>query len=216
MTRYNPTLPHSDVRGVSWDARLRRWQVRFTVDGEYRYFGSYPSREAAEERALALRGGETHTPRPAGRPSRSGVRGVIWHPQTQRWHVRLRMNGKQRSFGLYDTVEEAIAIADAARRGEMEPGNNQHPATRRTGRPRTAATPPIEHCDVVRPAASRLPYLHPRRRPEPLVIHDPFPRDTNPPIPETDPLRDTRINPMSESERRRLIELARGPNRRVS
>lgn len=215
MTRYNPDLPHSDVRGVSWDARLSRWQVRFTVDGQYRYFGSYPTRAAAEARALALRGGEAHTPRPAGRPSRSGIRGVIWHPQTGRWHVRLRIGGRQRSFGLYDSVEDAEAAAQAAMRGEIEPGNNQRPATPRTGRPArpqpdeqplSATAPPVTD--------ARLPYLLPRRPRRPLVItDDPFPRDRDTPIPATDPLRHTRQNPLSDTERERLIALARGPRR---
>lgn len=211
MTRYNPQLPHSDVRGVSWDARLHRWQVRFTVDGEYRYFGSYPTQAAAEERARALRGGDAYDPRPAGRPSRSGVRGVIWHPQTGRWHVRLRVNGKQRSFGLYDTVEEAEAAAHKARRGELEPGNNQRPASPRTGRPRVNHEDDTTTPCARTSATGRLPYLMPRQPRRPLVIHnDPFPRDRDTPIPAQDPLRHTRMNPLSPAQRDRLIRLARG------
>lgn len=215
MTRYNPQLPHSDVRGVSWDARLSRWQVRFTVDGDYRYFGSFPTREAAEERALALRGGDPHSPRAVGRPSRSGVPGVIWHPQTGRWHVRLRIRGKQRSFGLYDTVAEAAAAREAALRGDILPGNNQRPATPRTGRPARQSDEPAPWSATAPPVTdARLPYLHPRPPRRPLVIaDDPFPRDTNPPIPETDPLRHQRHNPLSDAQRNRLIDLARGPRR---
>lgn len=214
MTRYNPQLPHSDVRGVSWDARLGRWQVRFTVDGQYRYFGSYPSQAAAEERALSLRDGTTYHPQPVGRPSRSGVRGVIWHPQTGRWHVRLRIGGKQRSFGLYDTVEEAEDAAHKARRGEIEPGNNQRPASPRTGRPRHENLEDATTARARTSATGRLPYLMPRQPRQPMVVHnDPFPRDRDTPIPPEDPLRHTRMNPLSPAQRDRLIRLAAGPSR---
>lgn len=56
---------------------------------------------------------------------KSGVRGVSWNSQFERWHVRVRVkiDGRVRyaSFGLYDTVEEAAEVADRARRGLVPP-----------------------------------------------------------------------------------------------
>ena len=46
--------------------------------------------------------------------SKSGIRGVRWHTQFSKWHVRLMVNGKQNSLGLYDTIEEAISVRKAA------------------------------------------------------------------------------------------------------
>jgi len=42
--------------------------------------------------------------------SKSGVRGVRWHTQFLKWHVRIMVNGKQNSLGLYDSLEEAIIV----------------------------------------------------------------------------------------------------------
>lgn len=37
----------------------------------------------------------------------SGVRGVHFHKQQQKWRARIRLNGKEISGGYYDTIEEA-------------------------------------------------------------------------------------------------------------
>jgi len=46
--------------------------------------------------------------------SKSGIKGVRWHTQFSKWHVRLMVNKKQNSLGLYDTLEEAIDARKAA------------------------------------------------------------------------------------------------------
>lgn len=45
--------------------------------------------------------------------SKSGVRNV--HKRGDRWVVRLKLNGKHKEFGVYDTIEEAEKVAIAAR-----------------------------------------------------------------------------------------------------
>ena len=62
-------------------------------------------------------------------------------------------------------------------------------------------------------ATGRLPYLMPRQPRRPMVIDDPVPRDRDTPIPAEDPLRHTRMNPLSPAQRDRLIQLAAGPSR---
>lgn len=46
----------------------------------------------------------------------SGVRGVNWHKQEGKWRVRFALNGKRYSFGAYDDLETAAAVAAGARK----------------------------------------------------------------------------------------------------
>lgn len=45
----------------------------------------------------------------------TGVKGVSWHNQKQKYAVRLMVDGKYRSFGLYSTLVEAERAARSAR-----------------------------------------------------------------------------------------------------
>lgn len=51
--------------------------------------------------------------------SSTGVRGVSYHRQTGRYHVRIRIDGRYRSFGLYDTLDDATTVARRAYNGEL-------------------------------------------------------------------------------------------------
>lgn len=44
---------------------------------------------------------------PAHRDSSSGLKGAHWHGQKNRWTSRIRVDGKNRYLGLFDTAEEA-------------------------------------------------------------------------------------------------------------
>ena len=45
----------------------------------------------------------------------SGVRGVTWHAQSKKWWVRVTLNGRTRSFGLYSSLETAAVVARGAK-----------------------------------------------------------------------------------------------------
>lgn len=44
----------------------------------------------------------------------SGVSGVDWHKRTGKWRARLTLNGKLKHLGLFDNLEEAKAVRQAA------------------------------------------------------------------------------------------------------
>lgn len=50
--------------------------------------------------------------------SKSGIRGVVFHPQSKKWRATVRHNGKNHYFGLHATPEEA-GVAAAAGRAEL-------------------------------------------------------------------------------------------------
>lgn len=43
--------------------------------------------------------------------SRTGVKNVTWHKQTQKWNVYFTFNGKKKSYGLYEDLELANLVA---------------------------------------------------------------------------------------------------------
>lgn len=143
------------------------------------------------------------------RPSSTGFPGVINHP-TGRYNVRLPVNGRQRSFGLYATIEEAIAVAARARRGEIDPGTASRPSHRRSEG--IVATPPSRSLSVAaRAPQSPLPILHPPIRRPLTGLPDDLRRD--PPTPRRDPLRAQRLKKLSDEELEYLRRMARGPVR---
>jgi hypothetical protein len=47
--------------------------------------------------------------------NKSGIKGVHWDAPRNKWKAQLCIAGKQQYLGLYDTLEEAAAIVQAAR-----------------------------------------------------------------------------------------------------
>ena len=45
----------------------------------------------------------------------SGHKNISWHSQSKKWWVRVYVNGKRKSFGLYKNIEDAVKMAKQAR-----------------------------------------------------------------------------------------------------
>lgn len=46
--------------------------------------------------------------------NKSGAVGVHWHKQTQKWHARIKRDGKTTSLGLFFDFDDAVAARKAA------------------------------------------------------------------------------------------------------
>jgi hypothetical protein len=53
------------------------------------------------------------------RSSRSGVRGVSWHAGVGKWQATVWLRGRSYYLGIFDSVEEAGAVAAAFRAEHM-------------------------------------------------------------------------------------------------
>lgn len=47
--------------------------------------------------------------------NKSGYKNVFWVKREEKWKVEVRIEGKKKSFGLYDDIELAIIVAEEAR-----------------------------------------------------------------------------------------------------
>ncbi len=64
---------------------------------------------------------QNHANRRVRRDSASGIKGVYWEASRQRWHAKIRINGRQTHLGRFNTVEAArAAYVDAANRAYGE------------------------------------------------------------------------------------------------
>lgn len=137
------STPDAAIEGRShWEGQCRIWTghinakgyPRFNVHGRlmlvYRYVwehehGPIPdgmeidhicfNRACINISHLRLATRETNTRYRSGaqQNSKSGVRNV--HYRHGKWVVRVKKNGKHYEFGTYNSVEEAIPVAEAAR-----------------------------------------------------------------------------------------------------
>lgn len=64
----------------------------------------------------------------AHKDSITGFKGVSFRPDTGKYTVRVTVDGKYKSFGCYETLDEAVAVANEARKkhhGEFYNNNNR-------------------------------------------------------------------------------------------
>ena len=45
----------------------------------------------------------------------SGYKNVSWHKQCKKWWVRIFVEGKRKSFGLFDNLQDAVKVAKETR-----------------------------------------------------------------------------------------------------
>jgi len=127
----------SRFRGVSWDKRVKKWEVRIGVHGNQKRIGhftdegeaahaydayaivnrietprNFPDENEDAVVAEAERGRAAKKQKKAASKS-STYQGVGWKRAVKKWQVRIRVDGKQKSIGLFADEAEAAHAYDA-------------------------------------------------------------------------------------------------------
>lgn len=103
----------SGVRGVHWVADSNKWQVRFMDGDKAVSYGYYTNKEDAENVAIRILSGEKlHPCKPPVRNSKSGATGVHWMNHKEKWVVEFKVNGKRKSYGRFEDLEDAKKRAE--------------------------------------------------------------------------------------------------------
>ena len=130
-SRRRRTKKSSKYRGVTWSKRDNKWQAQVWLNGKHHHLGLFASEEAAaravdafvRKHGLAEKRGLNF---PTKAEVKQGIRwavkhgrgrskfiGVCWDKDNGQWVAQIRINGKRKHIGLYDTPEEAALAFDA-------------------------------------------------------------------------------------------------------
>jgi hypothetical protein len=94
-----------------------KWGARIKTDGKLKWLGTFNTVEEAASAVAAVR---KKRPKPAGvSADPNKPQGVSLQPNGK-WAARVYMHGQIKWLGTFDTVEEAAAVAEEARRKRDE------------------------------------------------------------------------------------------------
>lgn len=86
---------------VAWALHYGAWPARWVdhIDGD--------SKNNRISNLRLATPGENARNRGAGKNSTSGLKGVFWFPESQKWRARIMVDRKSHHLGLFNTKEEA-------------------------------------------------------------------------------------------------------------
>ena len=106
----------SMYKGVYWHKANQKWAAKITSQGEVHHLGTFSNEECARDAyidaANRLRSGR---PMPTNNKD-PRYRGVTWEASRNKWRATLRIGGKIKNVGRFDSREEAKAAIDQAAR----------------------------------------------------------------------------------------------------
>lgn len=120
----------SGYRGVFWNNQRQKWNAKVQINKTQHHVGFFDDvHEAGRAAAEARRQLMSHSnessieteivswKKPVGREtsSKSGVHGVCWSKQAQKWMALTTKNRRNVFHGYFDTIEEARVAVEAAR-----------------------------------------------------------------------------------------------------
>lgn len=116
------SLKHNGYRYIDiwkWSISLHRliwFYHNKSIDGmlEVDHIDCDRSNNRIENLRLSTPNGNQHN-KPLQKNNSSGYKNVYWHNQANRWVVRVTVNKRAKSFGLYNSKEDANEVAKKAR-----------------------------------------------------------------------------------------------------
>lgn len=111
----------SGEKGVSWDNKRRGWLVSFCVNGNKYYFGRYNDLEEARNKAREeynkiisgnLADYDNIKRNPPGKSPSSGINGITWSKEKEKWRLYFKLEDKPRHFGYFEKLSEAAQEKD--------------------------------------------------------------------------------------------------------
>lgn len=90
---------------------LHRWVLGMPKGGEVDHI-NHDTLDNTDDNLRLLTTAENQQNRNRLMPTNvSGVQNVHWHKPSRKWNVQIRLDGRTRSFGYYDDLEEARKVA---------------------------------------------------------------------------------------------------------
>ena len=108
--------------GVGWDSATQKWRTQIQLNGKKYTLGYFTSEEEAHQKYLnavaAYEQNGTLPVSPLLAKKSSRYKGVYWIQQRKKWQASIRINGKLRHLGHFQTEEEAHqAYIQASQKG---------------------------------------------------------------------------------------------------
>lgn len=125
---------YSGIRGVTWDKKCNRWHASINHNGKRWFCGLHERLEDADRsvkigrsqlmpyslEAVEFKGNQEDVFASKDRPSNykkyKAPKGIYWDKKISKWWVMLVNKKKRHSFGYYTDLEEAIKVANEARK----------------------------------------------------------------------------------------------------
>lgn len=103
------------IFGKTYQAHRVAWLI---VHGEWPITIDHINRQRTDNRLVNLRNATQQQNMcnvPRKRTNTSGVRGVSWHSQSEKWQVEVKADGKRYYLGSYQDIELAELVASEGR-----------------------------------------------------------------------------------------------------
>jgi len=116
VTHQENLFNYKDRKGYYWDKRANKWKATVYINGKQKYLGHFKTEEEARnifENAKGICYGIGENKKSEEEISefeksiKKEPKGYYWHKQIKKYHSQIKINGKRKSLGLYDTEEEA-------------------------------------------------------------------------------------------------------------
>jgi hypothetical protein len=134
----------SKFKGVYRSKGIQKWRAQTSIDGKMKHLGVFDSEEAAarkRDEAVASLGrplnfpgnGHVQAVKGGSRGGSSKFKGVSWNSGYRKWKAQIKIDGKQKYLGSFDSEEAAARKYDEAAASLSRVLNFQRPQSSISG-----------------------------------------------------------------------------------